>query len=125
MTTIPQEDLFELVQAPIDVPALHRRVRGLDDGAIVIFDGFVRNESHGRATKYLDYEAYEPMALGKMREICHPPRSHRAPARKVGNWRNQHTHRCQRPAPGCRFRCLPIRYRHPEEDRPHLEKGVL
>ena len=69
MTTIPQEDLFEFVQAPIDVPALHRRVRGPDDGAIAIFDGFVRNESHGRATKYLDYEAYEAMALDKMREI--------------------------------------------------------
>ncbi|HEY1472410.1 MAG TPA: molybdenum cofactor biosynthesis protein MoaE [Candidatus Acidoferrum sp.] len=69
MTTMPHEDLFELVQAPIDVLALHRLVRGPADGAIVIFDGFVRNESHGRATKYLDYEAYEPMALSKMREI--------------------------------------------------------
>jgi molybdopterin synthase catalytic subunit len=69
MSTIHQEDLFELVQAPIDVPALHRRVCGPEDGAIVIFDGFVRNESHGRATKFLDYEAYEPMALSKMREI--------------------------------------------------------
>jgi molybdopterin synthase catalytic subunit len=49
-TTLSQEDLFELVQAPIDVPALHRFVRGPADGAIVIFDGFVRNESHGRAT---------------------------------------------------------------------------
>ena len=69
MTTIPQDDLFELVQTPIDVSALHRHARGSGDGATVIFDGFVRDESHGRATKYLDYEAYEPMALGKMREI--------------------------------------------------------
>lgn len=69
MATLSHEDLFELVQAPIDVPALRQRVRGAGDGAIVIFDGFVRNESHGRATKYLEYEAYEPMALSKMREI--------------------------------------------------------
>ena len=69
MTTTPHEDLFELVQTPIDVPALRDLVRGAQDGAIVIFDGFVRNESHGRATKYLEYEAYEPMALSKMREI--------------------------------------------------------
>lgn len=69
MSTIHHEDLFELVQAPIDVPAVCRRVRGPEDGAIVIFDGFVRNESHDRATKFLDYEAYEPMALSKMREI--------------------------------------------------------
>lgn len=69
MSTIHHEDLFELVQAPIDVPAVRRRVRGPEDGAIVIFDGFVRNQSHDRATKFLDYEAYEPMALSKMREI--------------------------------------------------------
>src|SRR5271167_2220163 len=69
MTTTSHEDVFKLVKAPIDVPALHQLVRGAEDGAIVIFDGFVRNESHGRATKYLEYEAYEPMALGKMREI--------------------------------------------------------
>jgi molybdopterin synthase catalytic subunit len=36
---------------------------------VVTFDGFVRNESHGRATKFLEYEAYEAMALAKMREI--------------------------------------------------------
>jgi molybdopterin synthase catalytic subunit len=69
MSTIYQEDHFELVEAPIDVAALRRMVLGTQDGAIVIFDGFVRNESHGRVTNYLEYEAYEPMALGKMREI--------------------------------------------------------
>jgi molybdopterin synthase catalytic subunit len=30
----------------------------------------VRNQSHGRPTLYLDYEAYESMALAKMREIA-------------------------------------------------------
>ena len=40
------------------------------DGAVVVFDGIVRNNSKGRATLYLDYEAYEPMALRKMREIA-------------------------------------------------------
>jgi molybdopterin synthase catalytic subunit len=69
MITIAHQDLFELVQVPIDLPALRLMVRGAGDGATVIFDGFVRNESHGRATRYLEYEAYEPMALGKMREI--------------------------------------------------------
>ena len=62
-------DLYELVRPAIDTAALVRRVRAGQDGAMVAFDGFVRNESHGRATKYLEYEAYEPMALAKMREI--------------------------------------------------------
>jgi molybdopterin synthase catalytic subunit len=45
-------------------------MRAPEDGAIVTFDGFVRNQSHNRRTLYLDYEAYEPMALAKMREIA-------------------------------------------------------
>jgi MoaE-MoaD fusion protein len=37
-----------------------------DDGAVVIFDGIVRNNTRGRRTLYLDYEAYEEMALEQM-----------------------------------------------------------
>src|SRR5881275_3054198 len=64
------EDIFQLVREPIDLRALIEHVRAPGDGAIVTFDGFVRNQSHNRATLYLDYEAYEPMALVKMREIA-------------------------------------------------------
>jgi len=63
-------DKIELVKAPIDTAGLIHHVRADQDGAIVTFDGFVRNESHGRATKFIEYEAYEPMALGKMKEIA-------------------------------------------------------
>ena len=69
MPVITEEDLYELVQAAIEPAALVRHIRAGQDGAIVTFDGFVRNESHGRPTKYLEYDAYEPMALAKMREI--------------------------------------------------------
>ncbi len=41
-----------------------------EDGAIVIFDGVVRNHSRGRRTRYLEYEAYEPMALRLMEELA-------------------------------------------------------
>src|SRR6201998_1598779 len=70
MTIGIQEDKFELVRAAIDAAALVRQVRAGQDGAIVTFDGFVRNESHGRETSYLEYEAYESMAIGKMKEIA-------------------------------------------------------
>jgi MoaE-MoaD fusion protein len=63
------QDRVALQQQPIDAAELIRQVRGAEDGAIVTFDGFVRNHSHGRATKYLEYEAYESMALGKMKDI--------------------------------------------------------
>jgi MoaE-MoaD fusion protein len=69
LDTLTESDRIALLHEPIDVPALVRAVRADQDGAIVTFDGFVRNESHGRPTLYLDYEAYEPMALAKMKEI--------------------------------------------------------
>jgi molybdopterin synthase catalytic subunit len=63
-------DLILLVREPIDSSALITHVRTACDGAIVTFDGCVRNQSHGRPTLYLDYEAYEAMAIAKMREIA-------------------------------------------------------
>ena len=68
--TAPLDDIFQLVTEPIDASTLIRHVRAPEDGAIVTFDGFVRHQSHNRRTLYLDYEAYEPMALAKMREIA-------------------------------------------------------
>ena len=41
-----------------------------EDGAIVIFDGIVRNHSRGRATEYLVYECYEEMARKQLRELA-------------------------------------------------------
>jgi molybdopterin synthase catalytic subunit len=70
MANPPNADLFSLVREPIDAPALIRQVRTAADGAVVTFDGCVRNNSHGRSTLYLDYEAYESMALAKIREIA-------------------------------------------------------
>jgi molybdopterin synthase catalytic subunit len=69
MSTPLHDDIYKLVREPIDLAAFVKHVRASEDGAIVTFDGFVRNQSHSRPTLYLDYEAYETMALAKMREI--------------------------------------------------------
>jgi molybdopterin synthase catalytic subunit len=69
MATLLHDDSYRLVREPIDMAELTSYVRAHKDGAIVTFDGFVRNQSHNRPTLYLDYEAYESMALAKMREI--------------------------------------------------------
>jgi molybdopterin synthase catalytic subunit len=37
--------------------------RGGTDGAVVTFLGLVRNHNAGRRVQYLEYEAYEPLAL--------------------------------------------------------------
>ena len=62
-------DRIELTRGSITGASLIEEVQAAEDGAIVTFDGCVRNHSHGRRTLYLEYEAYEPMALEKMREI--------------------------------------------------------
>jgi len=40
------------------------------DGAFVVFDGVVRDNTRGRKTLYLDYEAYEEMALAEMAKLA-------------------------------------------------------
>jgi molybdopterin synthase catalytic subunit len=40
-----------------------------DDGAAVVFEGVVRNQTRGRGTLYLEYEAYEEMALRQMKSL--------------------------------------------------------
>src|SRR5258707_13005087 len=71
MATLPSRHaLILLVHERIDAKALIDHVRTAADGPIVTFDGCVRNQSHGRRTLYLNYEAYESMALAKMGEIA-------------------------------------------------------
>jgi MoaE-MoaD fusion protein len=60
---------FALTRETIDTPALTRELLRGEDGAIVDFEGLVRNNTKGRATRFLDYECYEPMAVKMMAEI--------------------------------------------------------
>jgi molybdopterin synthase catalytic subunit len=41
-----------------------------EDGAALVFEGIVRNQTRGRKTLYLDYEAYEEMALDQMESLA-------------------------------------------------------
>jgi molybdopterin synthase catalytic subunit/molybdopterin converting factor small subunit len=41
-----------------------------EDGAVLVFEGIVRNQTRGRKTLYLDYEAYEEMALEQMESLA-------------------------------------------------------
>jgi len=55
-----------IVRDAIDTTSVLDRLKQGDDGAAVIFEGVVRNQTRGRKTVYLEYEAYEPMALQQM-----------------------------------------------------------
>lgn len=65
----PAGHFFALTREPIDSKELRARLLQGEDGAFVDFEGVVRNNTKGRATKFLDYECYEPMALKMMAEI--------------------------------------------------------
>jgi len=64
-----EEDVFQIVRERIRPREIVENLRAPEDGALVVFDGFVRNNYKGQQTLYLEYEAYESMALAKMREI--------------------------------------------------------
>ena len=64
------EPYAAMVRQRIDSQGLAERVRRDEDGALVTFEGVVRNNTKGRATRYLEYEAYEPMAVSQMRRIA-------------------------------------------------------
>jgi len=67
--SVIEGDLFQLVREPIRPRELLESLKAREDGALVVFDGFVRNNFKGGKTLYLEYEAYEPMAYAKMRSI--------------------------------------------------------
>jgi molybdopterin synthase catalytic subunit len=60
---------FALTRQPIDERALRRKLLAGRDGALVTFEGVVRDNTKGRRTLYLDYECYEEMAIGVMAAI--------------------------------------------------------
>lgn len=55
---------------PIDAERVVAAAKRGEDGAVVVFDGIVRNSTRGRQTLYLDYEAYEEMATRRMEVLA-------------------------------------------------------
>ena len=59
-----------IVREPIDQGRILNEIKHPEDGAVSVFDGIVRDNTRGRRTLYLDYEAYEQMALRQMEKLC-------------------------------------------------------
>ena len=62
--------MFKITTEIITGTEVREAVEGPDAGAVVLFLGTVRNNTDGRAVKWLEYEAYPPMAEKKMAEIA-------------------------------------------------------
>jgi molybdopterin synthase catalytic subunit len=65
-------DIFEITREPIDKLALEQRLLTPVAGAMVTFDGVVRDHTpqhQGRKVVRLEYEAYVPMALKEIQRL--------------------------------------------------------
>jgi molybdopterin synthase catalytic subunit len=60
----------EILDAVIPAEAIVAEIKAGADGAVCVFDGIVRDNTRGRRTLHLDYEAYEEMALEQMRGLA-------------------------------------------------------
>jgi len=61
-------------------------VGGAQNGAVALFYGVVRNENEGRRVLRLEYDAYESMALKKMREAARDTKERFPEISEVGVW---------------------------------------
>lgn len=67
-------EIYQLAEQPIDHDALIAAITTPATGAVCLFSGFVRGQTdkagHLPRTAHLEYEAYAPMALAKMRQVA-------------------------------------------------------
>jgi molybdopterin synthase catalytic subunit len=64
-----EDSVFRLIREPINIQEIAESIRKPEDGAVVVFDGVVRNHAKNKAVRFLEYDAYETMALKKLEEI--------------------------------------------------------
>ncbi len=69
-TSTEQIRYARIVRAAIETPKVLDNLKRGEDGAALVFEGVVRNHTRGRKTLYLDYEAYEEMALNQMEALA-------------------------------------------------------
>jgi molybdopterin synthase catalytic subunit len=62
-------NLFVITRQPIESRRLVAALQRPEDGAVVVFEGVVRNNTRGRQTTHLEYECYEEMAIEQMARI--------------------------------------------------------
>ena len=66
-----------VTSAPLDLQALIDEIGGAStsDGAVASFIGLVREQNQGRRVSFLEYEAYEPLAIRALELIANEARA--------------------------------------------------
>jgi molybdopterin synthase catalytic subunit len=62
-------DRFAIGFAPLSLDEVYQQADAPGNGAVVIMSGTVRDRTDGRSVDYLEYQAYEPMAMRVFAEI--------------------------------------------------------
>ena len=70
--------MIKITAKPIDIQKVIDTASSLGAGAVNVFIGTVRNTAHGKKVLWLEYEAYEAMAVAEIRKIIDEA-SHRLP----------------------------------------------
>lgn len=68
-------DSFRVTFDPINIDEVARAVVRPHTGAVAAFAGVVRNVSGGKEVAYLEYEAYEEMAIAKIQQVADEARA--------------------------------------------------
>lgn len=63
------DDFYVLTPERISAADWVHRLKRDESGAVVVFEGVVRERSRGRQVLFLEYEAYEAMALARMEQV--------------------------------------------------------
>lgn len=69
------DEQVAIVEERIDTAEILARIKRPEDGAVVTFEGIVRNHTRNRRTLFLEYEAYREMALKQLHALCDQARS--------------------------------------------------
>ena len=60
----------EILDTVLPIADVMAEIKAGPDGAVCTFDGIVRDNTRGRRTLYLDYEAYREMAQSQMEALA-------------------------------------------------------
>jgi molybdopterin synthase catalytic subunit len=69
-STTVERDRFKISFAPLSLDEVYNLANDPANGAIVVMSGTVRQQTDGKPVLYLEYQAYEPMALAIFRQIA-------------------------------------------------------
>lgn len=82
ITRYPQ-DHFQIAFAPLSSDEVYGLADDPANGAIVVMSGTVREQTAGRPVAYLEYQAYEPMAIALFQQIAAQIRQQWSPVNRV------------------------------------------